>query len=771
MAEYGRGSIAARVAKQASQNQNQIVPGGEVPDMSQPTQVAGGGILSRLGLGGGAEDHGAAKEAIGKGGDYGMEDRNFTFTDKETGEVFDMGQAASGVNESQDALINQSSNQQMLSHDQLKGAGQVAIIDSSGQALNEVTRDVDITLADGSTKTVSMTSYSNSDEFLADPEQKKALVLRQVRQNLTEIYGDDTAVIEKYVRFFAEGLDGKQTNSTLQKALSSIRIRSLDQDQFQQIMRSKPQRAALYTAMARTKPKTSTELHETTYEDRSSTDADGKAFGYSDISNTKFNLRGISQSIDSTTRYSDAQSVFKTDDKFRAAAQTSVEESGIAYTGTGYDKFNNLRMTTDTGKEGSISGVPTGRGNGTYGTIMKYAVANDMIENHANTDTSIEGWDKSASYNKKAEFLIENGIINDPGRLQFENREEELEFKASLAAYYDQNVAPQMREIHTAYTKKFGAGYKNQMLNMYKADKALARELYIKKSKLSRVNDISLGTGGPGGAALNNRLQELNTNESFLTSKDATFTGDFGLTYGGYTFDSVLQDINVMHRYVDKADYIQSLADHNVITPEAAETLNDMARFQEINSRGLSEDIDAIESRLGLGEGANQIAKVNKEIKTGGQAFVPVGPTNQHHMSGIQYSKEAGGFVSGGRRTNFNSGLGHGIKSILEEQDKVTVNRANFTTKLNKNYSGLINNDGLSLSKEQYFSILRKKFATEYEESNKFGLDETEYKSMQDLFNDSTDEELVSYSLNIDKATRIPEKGSEPLSILNVTRD
>jgi hypothetical protein len=760
MAEYGRGSIAARVAKQASQNQNQIVSGGPAPDMSQATTVApsgGGSILSKLGIGGGDGELSKAREAVASGGTTNVEERNSTFTDKETGEVFDMSQAITGdqASDEQNMIIGQHSNHGMLSNSELQEAGQVAVLDNAGNPLNAITRDVEFKLADGTIKTVEMTSYSDYNQYISDPEKRK----------------DDTDVIDKYVRLFAEGIDAKSQSSTVSKALENTKIATLDQDRFQQLMRTNVQNSNLATAMARTKPKTSTELHETTYEDRSSTDADGKAFGYSDISNTKFNLRGISQSIDSTTRYSDAQSVFKTDDKFRAAAQTSVEESGIAYTGTGYDKFNNLRMTTDTGKEGSISGVPTGRGNGTYGTIMKYAVANDMIENHANTDTSIEGWDKSASYNKKAEFLIENGIINDPGRLQFENREEELEFKASLAAYYDQNVAPQMREIHTAYTKKFGAGYKNQMLNMYKADKALARELYIKKSKLSRVNDISLGTGGPGGAALNNRLQELNTNESFLTSKDATFTGDFGLTYGGYTFDSVLQDINVMHRYVDKADYIQSLADHNVITPEAAETLNDMARFQEINSRGLSEDIDAIESRLGLGEGANQIAKVNKEIKTGGQAFVPVGPTNQHHMSGIQYSKEAGGFVSGGRRTNFNSGLGHGIKSILEEQDKVTVNRANFTTKLNKNYSGLINNDGLSLSKEQYFSILRKKFATEYEESNKFGLDETEYKSMQDLFNDSTDEELVSYSLNIDKATRIPEKGSEPLSILNVTRD
>ena len=96
------------------------------------------------------------------------------------------------------------------------------------------------------------------------------------------------------------------------------------------------------------------------------------------------------------------------------------------------------------------------------------------------------------------------------------------------------------------------------------------------------------------------------------------------------------------------------------------------------------------------------------------------------------------------------------MKSTLEAQDKVAVNRANFTTKLNNNYSNLINQDGLNLSKEQYFGILRKKFAAEYTEDNNFGLGEEEYKSMQDLFNNSTDEELVSYSLNIDKATRIP---------------
>ena len=135
-------------------------------------------------------------------------------------------------------------------------------------------------------------------------------------------------------------------------------------------------------------------------------------------------------------------------------------------------------------------------------------------------------------------------------------------------------------------------------------------------------------------------------------------------------------------------------------------------------------------------------------------SFVPVGPMNQHHLSGIQYSKEAGGFVTGGRRTI--GKMGFGIAADIEAQDKIAINRANFTTKLNSNYSNLINQDGLNLSKEQYFGILRKKFAAEYTEDNNFGLGEEEYKSMQDLFNNSTDEELVSYSLNIDKATRIP---------------
>ena len=156
MAEYGRGSIAARVAQQAMQNQNQIVPGGQAPDMSQATKFSsgGGGILSRLGLGGGGTDHSGAKEAITKGGDYQMEERNFTVTDKETGEVFDMGTAATGNNISaeQNELIGQHSNHQMMSHGELKGAGQVAIIDSSGQALNEVTREMEITLADGKYK-------------------------------------------------------------------------------------------------------------------------------------------------------------------------------------------------------------------------------------------------------------------------------------------------------------------------------------------------------------------------------------------------------------------------------------------------------------------------------------------------------------------------------------------------------------------------------------------------------------------------------------------
>ena len=762
MAEYGRSSIAARVAQQAMQNQNQIVPGGEAPDMSQATKFSsgGGGILSRLGIGGGGTDHGAAKEAVTKGGDYQMEERNFTVTDKETGEVFDMGTAATvnNISAEQNELIGQHSNHQMMSHGELKGAGQVAIIDSSGQALNEVTREMEITLADGSTKKVNVTSYSNADEFVSDPEKKKQMVLRQVRNNLTEIYGDDTDTIEKYVRAFSEGLDGKQTNKALQKTLNNIQIRSLDQDKFQQLMRSNPQKSSLAKEMAKRKPKTATVKHEEVYEKKGTS----SGVSYSDIANKSFSLKGMTTPINSTTRFSDTSALGRTTEKFKAGAIKSMEDSGLAFTGTGYAKFEGLKLAATTGKEGSLSGVDAGRGNGTYGTLMKYAVANDMIDNHADTDTTIEGWDKSASYNKKVEFLVENGIIENPGRMQFgtlnketgvyENaKEEELEFKASLVAYYDQTVAPQLKQIATAYTKEFGVGYKNQMLNMYKADKELASELYSKRTKLKSVNDIS--TGNAGAIGLNTRLDDLNKNKNFL-GDSTSIKGEFGIEYGGFTFDSVMSDINDMHRYADKADYIQNLMDNNVVTAEAGEALNDMARYQEVNSRGLSEEIDALESRLGLGEASNQIAKVNKEIKSGGMSFVPVGPMNQHHLSGIQYSKEAGGFVTGGRRTI--GKMGFGIAADIEAQDKIAVNRANFTTKLNSNYSNLINQDGLNLSKEQYFGILRKKFAADYTEDNNFGLGEEEYKSMQDLFNNSTDEELVSYSLNIDKATRIP---------------
>ena len=752
MAEYGRSSIAARVAQQAMQNQNQIVPGGEAPDMSQATKFSsggGGGILSRLGLGGGGTDHGAAKEAVTKGGDYQMEERNFTVTDAETGEVFDMGTAATGENitAEQNELIGQHSNHQMMSHGELKGAGQVAIIDSSGQALNEVTREMEITLADGSTRKVNVTSYSNADEFVSDPEKKKQMVLRQVRNNLTEIYGDDTDTIEKYVRAFSEGLDGKQTNTALQKTLNNVQIRSLDQDKFQQLMLSNPQKSSLAQAMARKKPKTATVKHEEVYEKKGTS----SGVSYSDIANHSFNLTGLTTSINSTTRFTDSLSLGRTTEKFKAAATKSMENSGLAFTGNGYAKFEGLKLAATTGKEGDLSGVQAGRGNGTYGTIMKYAVANDMIDNHEDTDTSIEGWDKSASYNKKVEFLVENGIVANPGRMKFENKEEELEFKASLVAYYDQTVAPQLKQIATAYTKEFGVGYKNQMLNMYKADKELASELYSLKTRLKSVNDIS--TGNAGAIGLNTRLDDLNKSKNFL-GDSTSIKGEFGIEYGGFTFDSVMSDINDMHRYSDKANYIQNLMDNNVVTAEAGEALNDMARYQEVNSRGLSEEIDALESRLGLGEASNQIAKVNKEIKSGGMSFVPVGPMNQHHLSGIQYSKEAGGFIGGGRRTI--GKMGFGLSADIEAQDKIAINRANFTTKLNSNYSNLINQDGLNLSKEQYFGILRKKFAAEYTKDNNFGLGEEEYKSMQDLFNDSTDEELVSYSLNIDKATRIP---------------
>jgi hypothetical protein len=299
---------------------------------------------------------------------------------------------------------------------------------------------------------------------------------------------------------------------------------------------------------------------------------------------------------------------------------------------------------------------------------------------------------------------------------------------------------------------KHGDNYKNKLLNMHAADKELARELYSLKSRLATVNDVSLGTGNTGGAILNNRINILNESNTFMGGA-SSFKGEFGVEYGGYDFESISKEMNLMSRYSDKAQYIQNLAENNVITSEAAEVMNDLARFQEVNSRGLNDEIDAIESRLGLGGGSDQVSKVDKEINKGGTAFLPAGPTNQHLLSGIQYSKESGGFVSGGKRT---AGMGFGIKSTLEAQDKVAVNRANFTTKLNNNYSNLINQDGLNLSKEQYFGILRKKFAAEYTKDNNFGLGEEEYKSMQDLFNDSTDEELVSYSLNIDKATRIP---------------
>lgn len=751
MAEYGRSSIAARVARQASQNQNQIIPGGQAPDMSQATKFSsgGGGILSRLGLGGGGTDHSEAKAAITKGGKYEMEERNFTITDAETGEVFDMGTAATGDNISaeQNELIGQHSNHQMMSHGELKGAGQVAIVDSSGQALNEVTRQMEITLADGSTRKVNVTSYSNADEFMTDPEKKKQMVLRQVRNNLTEIYGDDTDTIEKYVRAFSEGLDGKQTNQALQNTLNRIQIRGLDQDKFQQLMLSNPQKSALAIAMSKRKPKTATVKHEETYEKK------GAASGvsYSDIANHKFSLKGITTAINSTTRFSDGISLDRVSGKLKPAATKAMEDSGLVFTGNGYGKFEGLRLSANTEKEGDFSGVQAGKGNGTYGTIMKYAIANDMIDNYEPTDTSVEGWDTSASYNKKLELLVENGIITNPGRMTFENKEEELEFKASVVAYYDSVVAPQLKQIATAYTKEFGVGYKNQMLNMYKADKELAMELYSLKTRLEQVNDISSGNAGAIG--LNTRLDNLNKSENFLGSATSV-KGEFGIEYGGFTFDSVMKDINTMHRYADKARYIQNLMDNNVITAEAGEALNDMARYQEVNSRGLNEEIDALESRLGLGEASNQIAKVNKEIKTGGMSFVPVGPLEQHHLSGIQYSKEAGGFVTGGRRTI--TKMGFGLAADIEAQDKIAIDRANFTTKLNNNYSTLINQDGLSLSKEQYFGILRKKFAAEYTEDNNFGLGKEEYKNMQDLFNNNTDEELVSYSLNVDKATRIP---------------
>lgn len=753
MAEYGRSSIAARVAQQASQNQNRIISGGEAPDMSKAPTTGGGfaggigrSILGRLGLGGGGGKTRQARAAIGEGGDYEMEERNFTVVDKETGEEFDMSKAASGANDDQDNLIYQHANHNMFSNSELHQAGQVAILDNTGQAVNMVTRDIDIQMEDGSTKTVTVTSYSDANSFISDPEKAKSLVLRQVRKNLTEIYGNDTNTIEHYVDAFNTALDGKQTDTRLQKALNAIRIRGLDQDSFNELMLNKPR--ALYEAQLAKAKKGNTpqEIHTKVYED------DTGGVTYAAIANSEYSVEGSKKNFNFSTRYSDHKSTEKVSASISEKAKESMENNNLTYTGTGVAKFDGLRFTAQTQKEGAFGTIEAGTGQGTYGTLMKSAVADNLIKSHTPTDTSVVGWDKSADYNNKINYLVENKIIANPDKMKFENREEEMEFKAAAVAYYDNQVMPQLQAMYKKGVEASGGEgrYVQKMTAMYNADRALAKELYIAKSKLRSINDVSLGNSGVGGSILNDRLNNLNKNDSFMGGA-TSYKGEFGIEYGDFDFNTIVGEVNNLDKYGDKAAYIKNLADNNIITSEAAEVLNDLARFQDVNGKSYQDKINAIESRLSIGDGVAQIEKVNKEIKTNGSTFVPVSLENRHLISNIEYNKDSGVFETGGSPLAFG---GYGIEESVKAQGKIATNRANFTVKLNSNYRNLTEQDGLTLSKEQYFSILRKKFANDYTKDNNFGLGEQEYKDMQTLFNDYSDEELVSYSVNIDKATR-----------------
>lgn len=759
---YQYGDIRERVAREASEQSAQQQLEGYKPQklkpMSLPGAIAGsigGGILSAIpGYSAyKANQYERAGEAAMEGGEYTMEDGDLTLTDVDTGEAIDVSTLDPTANKD---LLDILAAQNTMTTNQLHEHGLVKIVDDNGNIMNAKSITQDITLADGSTKTINVNTFHNANEYISDPAKRTALVMHNVRRNLEDArVGDSMA--NRVVAEIERAIANQRENSNLQNVINSNKIKLLDQENFSVIMSN-------LSANEIAKQKAKIQTHQTNADHIKTHNEVYNKTDNQDLINTSFNVDGQKGALTINSQFVTGESLGRIGPKLDSAVNDNLNKAGLTTTGRGAELFYSTNNQDYVGKQGQYGkGVDTIVSQADYGAVFT-AGEDANIRDLGPTDFSDANWRKNANSQRKLELLTKLGIINK-NLAEFSNVEEEMEYDAYALTYFDRYFSPQYNNAMKSF-EAINPRARQQFNEIRGADDKLRRVLVTKRYQAQQFRDLSnSGTG----KMLLDRQNQLIESGNFLTGK----VPDEGMGLAGEVVDlnsdSIESNLRKMDNIQDRMKYIDMLSSNGFITEEAAEFLTDKERYIYANTNKLETEIVELESQLKLSSGGGRyaVSEAKKEVDDKRYGLLPVSPKMQFRISGLNYNAGTGKFEAGDVAINYqNMTISTDAQGSIQRSSNNLVNQANFFNRLDNNFKQ-IRTKHTDVSAEQYLDVVRKRFEEQDKEEvmKTFKLDEDTYTVIKNSLEQLSDDDLLEFFVDIQEAKQVKAEETSPLPV------